>query len=377
MKSTKIILAQTNYPGFLNTFEKTNSDLTKYSQLKKNWDDQMFGQGNFYSLHLNQLGWDAQETILNSYLMQSMWMSEHGKTLNKNELPLSKYLPESVKNIIGARSWIKKALFEQVRTIKPEVLYMHDLSILSSDDIKRIRPYIKLLVGQIACPLPLDTRPLKQYDLIISSFPHYVEMFRSWGIGSEYLQWCFEPSINTSLISGPKKYDVVFIGGYSSAHSQGNKILEDLARVVKVDFWGYGVNSLSPVSPIRKSYHGEIWGKDMYQVMRDSKMVINRHINVAGNIANNMRMFDVTGVGTLLVTDDKPNMPEFFDTSKECVTYASPKELIKKVRHYLNHPKEAEKIAKRGQSKTLKEHTYNDRMNKLSQILKNYLKNEK
>lgn len=373
MKSHKILLVQTNYPGFLKAFESENSSIKNYLTLKKHWDIQMFGQGSFYSVHLNQMGWDSQEIIANSYLLQSAWMKKQKLGLPKSELPFTKYLPESIKNLIGSRSWIKEALIKQIEVLQPEVLYMHDLTLLTVDDIKRIRPYIKVLAGQIACPLPLDTRPLKLFDLIISSFPHYVKMFRSWGIDSEYLQWCFEPTVLDELKKGKKKYKVSFIGGYSSAHSQGNKIFEEVASMIPIDFWGYGAGSLAKDSPILKNYHGEIWGKQMYQVMRDSEIVINRHINVAGNIANNMRMFDVTGVGSLLLTDKKPNMKEFFDVGRECVTYSSPSDLIKKLKHYLKNKNETIKISKAGQKRTLRDHTYQNRMETLSIILKQYL----
>lgn len=373
MKSKKILLVQTNYPGFLTNFENENKSLSKYQELKAAWDSKWFGQGNFYSLHLNKLGWNSEEIIANSFLMQSSWMKDNGYSLNKEEPFFTKYLPESIKNILHLRQWVKDALFTQIKHHKPDVVYMHDLTLLNLDEVREVKKYTKLLAGQIACPLPLDQRPLHHYDLLISSFPHYVDLFRSWGVKSEYLRWCFEDSINKELKSGPKKYDCTFIGGYSNAHSKGNSIFEKIASKTKVDFWGYGAGSLSPNSKIKETYHGEIWGKDMYQVMRDSRIVINRHINVAGNIANNMRMFDVTGVGSLLLTDDKPNMDEFFDVDTEVVTYTSANDLVKKIKYYLKNPKELEKIAKRGQSRTLKEHTYKLRMKELSNILESHI----
>lgn len=373
MKSKKILLVQTNYPGFLADFEEENIDVKNYKKLKTSWDFKWFGQSNFYSMHLNKYGWDAQEIIANSFLMQSAWMMSIKKNLNKDETLLAKFLPESIKNILHLRQWVKDALFEQVKYYRPEIVYMHDLTLLNVNETKEIKSYTKLLAGQIACPLPLDQRPLHNYDLIISSFPHYVKLFRSWGVKSEYLRWCFEDSVNEKLKKGPKKYDCTFIGGYSNAHSKGNDIFEKVASKVKVDFWGYGANSLSPTSNIRKNYHGEIWGKDMFQVMRDSRIVINRHINVAGNIANNMRMFDVTGVGSLLLTDKKPNMSEFFDTKTEVVTYTSASDLISKINYYLKNPKELEKIAKKGQRRTLRDHTYKVRMKELSDILESYI----
>ena len=52
----------------------------------------------------------------------------------------------------------------------------------------------------------------------------------------------------------------------------------------------------------------EVWGLDMYRALARSKITINRHINVAENNANNMRLFEATGTGSLLITDRKDNL---------------------------------------------------------------------
>jgi spore maturation protein CgeB len=43
------------------------------------------------------------------------------------------------------------------------------------------------------------------------------------------------------------------------------------------------------------------------------------------------------------------------------------------VRYYLDHPDEAEAIARAGQARTLREHTYQSRMVELNSILSKYL----
>ncbi len=374
----KILLVQSNYPNFLNFFYKRiGNEKLGYQTLKNKWDQEWFGQGNFYSLNLKEWGWQGEEIIINDWKLQKAWSQEHHFSVNREEWGIVKTLPESLKNYLGLRGWIKKILFKQVQIEKPEVVYLHDLSVLGVQDLRRIKSQGCLVAGQIACPLPLNQKPLYEYDLIVSSFPHYVEKFCQMGINSEYLPWCFESSILKEIRPVSRIYNVVFIGGFGPAHSEGNRVLEELARKTKVDFWGYGVDTLPITSPIRQNYHGEVWGRGMYEVMNQSKIVVNRHINVAGNVANNMRMFDVTGMGALLITDDKPNMKEFFEVGKEVVVYTSPQDLVCKVKYYLAHPQEAHKIAKSGQKRTLKDHTYRLRMKQLAQILEKHLNEEK
>jgi len=366
---------QTNYPGFLKNFYSKFpewKDLT-YKGIKDLWDKELFGTANFYSKNIRQYSWQASEVIINDENMQQKWAKEHNYKIRINEISLLRRLPESIKNLLGLRGWMKQILLAQIRVYRPDVIYMHDLSVLNTDDLKVIKKQVKLVAGQIACPLPLDRKPLYEYDLIVSSFPHYVIMFKDWGINSEYLKWCIEADI--PKIVGPRKrtFGAVFIGGLIPAHGQGNRVLEKLVSKVKVDIWGYGENTLPPLSPIRKNFHGQAWGKEMYEIFAAAKIVVNRHINVAGNVANNMRMFEATGMGAMLITDDKPNMKEFFDVGREAITYKNAEELVEKIGYYLTHDREREVIAIKGQRKTLTRHTYKQRMKDLDLILRKYL----
>ncbi|MFN8496855.1 MAG: glycosyltransferase [Anaerolineae bacterium] len=106
----------------------------------------------------------------------------------------------------------------------------------------------------------------------------------------------------------------------------------------------------------------------MYKVLRTSKMTLNHHGNVPP-YANNMRLFEATGVGTLLVTDWKANLHEMFEPGREVVAYRSPEECLDLIAYYLGHEEERQAIASAGQQRTLTEHTYLDRMREIVEIL--------
>ena len=159
-----------------------------------------------------------------------------------------------------------------------------------------------------------------------------------------------------------------------SHHGGAIPLLEYLAEQTDMRVFGYGVDSLSSSSPIHQRHGGEVWGLDMYRVLARSRITLNRHINVAENNANNMRLYEATGVGTLLLTDRKDNLHELFDIGREVVAYSTKEEVVELVRYYLDHPEEAAKIAKAGQARTLREHTYLQRMQELVPILKRYLR---
>jgi spore maturation protein CgeB len=82
-----------------------------------------------------------------------------------------------------------------------------------------------------------------------------------------------------------------------------------------------------------------------------------------------MRLFEATGVGTMLLTDQKDNLHEMFDLGKEVAVYRSPEEGLEKIRYYLSHDAEREAIARAGQKRTLRDHTYAVRMQELIGLL--------
>jgi len=195
------------------------------------------------------------------------------------------------------------------------------------------------------------------------------------GIKSEYLKLAFEPSVLQRLSKEKNyKYEVTHIGGYGPIHNERNKILEEAAKRVKIDFWGYAIDNLDGNSPILKNYHGECWGIDLYDILSSSKITLTKHIaSVASNYANNMRLYEATGCGTLLLVDKKDNLGEIFEIGKEVVAYENVDDLVDKIKYYLEHEEEREKIVKAGQERTFREHTYEVRMKELVSILERYL----
>ena len=68
---------------------------------------------------------------------------------------------------------------------------------------------------------------------------------------------------------------------------------------------------------IRKRYQGPAFGRDLYRILSTSRITVNCHIDVAGQFADNMRLFEATGAGTLLITDWKVNLHNVFELGKE------------------------------------------------------------
>jgi spore maturation protein CgeB len=115
--------------------------------------------------------------------------------------------------------------------------------------------------------------------------------------------------------------------------------------------------------------HPAAFGLDYYDVLARSKIVFNRHIGCAGNDASNMRMFEATGMGACLLTDNKRNLRDLFEPGVEVVTYENIDDAIQKVEYLLAHDREREAIAKAGQRRTLEDHSFEKRVHTLAGII--------
>jgi spore maturation protein CgeB len=110
----------------------------------------------------------------------------------------------------------------------------------------------------------------------------------------------------------------------------------------------------------------------MFNVLYASKITMNHHGDVAP-YANNLRLYEATGVGTMLLTDWKLNLHEMFHANRELVPYRTVEECAALVNHYLRHDDEREVIARAGQRRTLRDHTSDQRMEELVKIIHRYL----
>lgn len=349
------LFINTYYDGFLIDFYRKHPELlgAPYREQQGLLEAHCFGDSDFYSAGLIQAGWSSDDLVINAEPLQQAWMRENGCDASGFDL-----------------------VVEQVKRARPNAVYLQNLGLGTAEFLAAIRPHTELIVGQIAYPLPAQT-DLSGFDIIFSSFPHYVERFRKAGITAYYQPLAFEPRVLESLTRFPyakRPIEVSFVGGISPQHGKGYQLLESLAENLPILFWGYGAETLAPESAIRARHHGEVWGKDMFYLLGASQITINRHIDVAENSANNMRLFEATGCGALLITDYKENLGELFEIGKEVVAYHSPQECIELVRYYLAHPEEAQLIAAAGQARTLRDHSYGLRMRQTAEILERHLR---
>ncbi len=390
----KFLIINTDYPEFLSWLYTRNTGLEEksYDEQMRVRMDSLFGVADFYSSNLKKLGHEAWDIHANNQIMQNAWAREHG--IGRNDSKLLDHLTEkafhisrrlvsrkpvqylrpvvrSLSQLLERRLVTFRILSAQIKNYRPDVLLNQNIG-LNTRFFREVKPYVRLLVGQDASPLPKG-RDFSAYDLMISSLPNFVDYFRRQGLPSEVHRLGFEPSVIERLGESKDCISISFVGNLSSAHSSRRELLEYVCQRAPVDVWGHGSDRMLKSSPVAGRYRGSAWGHEMYRILGRSMMTLNHHIDVAGPYANNMRLYEATGVGTLLITDWKENLSELFVPGKEVLTYRSPEECSEFIQYYLKHDDERKAIAAAGLQRTLREHTYYHRMQELVEIVRKHI----
>lgn len=403
----RLFRAYSVYPEYAKLFYAARPELgsATFAEQKRAHDAEAVAWGDAYTRALAPLGYDVLEIPLNMAPMQRAWAVERGLTA-------------------GERGDPEDVLVAQVRAFGPDILWYdhHDDALL-----RRLRAAAtkspRLVLGWMGSPIAARNA-WSQMDLILSCAPEAVAYLRSLGLRSEHLHHAFDDSVLSHLSQPLREIPVSFIGSIvrrNRFHVARDRILEYAVRHIPLEIHSPSVDppleeyakavvsgglflvtralsalgilegakrrwSLArkadliasvprlPANPrLRRHLRPGVFGLSMYQLERESAIVLNIHADSSPEYASNMRLFETAGVGSCLLTDWRKNMSELFEPDRETVTYRSAEECVEKARWLLDHPEERRAIARAGQKRVLRDHTFSRRAVQLDGILRGAL----
>jgi hypothetical protein len=382
----KFLIANTDYSDFLSELYARDHQLSEQpfgEQLRIRYVTR-FGVADFYSRNLRALGHEALDVYVNNAHMQRAWAKEFMANEPPNRSAFDRVLDrlwrETDRRVLRRvrpliHSWFRqdadgwRILAAQVEHHRPDVFLNQAMDGIDSRWLHKIKPSVRLMVGQHAATSLPDEGDYSCYDLVVSSFPPTVELFRRKGIPAVLHRLGFDPEVLPTPSDRERMYPVTFVGSLSAVHRSRIEWLEQVCALVpELKIWGPGIDLLDSSSPLRRRHMGVAWGSDMYDVLLRSQITLNHHGDVAA-YANNCRLFEATGAGAMLVTDWKANLHDLFDVGREVAAYRTPEECAQTIRHYLDHPDACRAMARAGQARTLRDHTYRIRMQELVEIV--------
>ena len=116
-----------------------------------------------------------------------------------------------------------------------------------------------------------------------------------------------------------------------------------------------------------------VFGADAVKIYNASKIILDVHLSYgSGNEQFNVtpRVFEVPASGGFLLVNENAMLNKLYEIGTEMICYKDDQELIHLVKHYLKHSEEREQIAKNGQKKARKSHTYKKRLEYILSIIK-------
>lgn len=379
---------------------------------------------DIFSYEMRQLGHDAEEIIYDVEPLQKAWAKEHGVSFNDTDwqekillAQLASLKPEVVyfQDIHSLSYEARAGLKEKIPSIKKIVIFRGfpgadgnlfkelstaDLLLVGSPVLlklcrrEKLKPHLVYHFFDRRILGKLKNRPesLLNFTFIGSSGYGYGKGHRDryWML-TELLKktdirlWIDEPGSELrNNWKGRLRSELISLLR-AGIGCLDNKMLEGLKRKSgsypkfqrlvqeRIDLRKEARPILLPKRPLIELFSDRckppVFGVEMYQLLRDSKVVLNKHSNAARGTADNIRLFQATGVGSCLLTDHASNMSQLFEEDREVVTYRSIDECIEKSRFLLSQERIRNAIAQAGQKRTLKDHNSEVRMKQIDRLI--------
>lgn len=377
----KLLRISSIYPDFLSELKKNiflKSD-NYFESLNKIFA-QKYSVSNYITKALIEKNYECVEIINNVNFLQEKWVNEYGDSSSNEDI-----------------------LIQQIQYYKPDILYIGNVSIVNSTFIKKIKKFnfVKLILCFHCAPFtPSIIKNLKDVDAIVTCTKGYQQSI-SQKLNKKILlmQHAFDSDQQLSSNEEIRDIDVSFVGSLflnKGLHSNRVEMIYELMKKFKNNYIAINFSNkffLNFVSLIFRSifkfdlfkkisffyrliyiyYFSKkpIFGKKMLKILNRTKILVNTHIEDT-EYAGNMRLFEGTGSGCLLITDVKKDIDKLFKPNEEIELFSDKLDLIKKCTYYLKNQDKLKNISKAGLKKTLNFHSYKHRADLLNNfIIKN------
>lgn len=291
--------------------------------------------------------------IANDKIAQKAWAREH--------------------NIPFTEDWKFDIVREQIKIFKPDVLYALDCINYDGSFIKSLTNKPPLVAGWRAADVPFGT-DWHDFDLILSGLPRMLPLAKELGAADAKLYYPGMPEwITKEVMNIPQDTDIVFVGSISpTQHNQRRMLIDAVAQTAIKHNFSLALHLTcdpSLVTPAMRPWlRPPVFGVEMHKALRRGRIVFDcqgdigfirpdgkRMVDLAAGDTANMRLFEATGTGSLLLTQAMPGLSRLFKVDEEIISFSSEKDLISKLCYYLTHEDERATVAQKGQKRCLTE----------------------
>lgn len=287
--------------------------------------------------------------------------------LNKVFLRLSGRRPLSYWNL-------NRRFVEAARQFKPDLVLITKGLYLNPLTLRSIKEDTKALLVNYATDDPFNAvvstsfvkKSISIYDLYACTKTAIIEDVRKAGCSKPvYIPFAYKPQhhfVEKAATSEELTHfasDVAFIGGCD--RDRAPMIHAMLQSIPNLNVHLYG-GFWDRYPAFRRYYRGFVIGRAYRLAIGGAKIVLNlvRRANRDGHV---MRTFEVPACGGFMLADRTEEHLAILQEDLEAVYFSSNDEMIDKLRYYLRHDSERERIARAGYQRiTSGGNTYRDRL---------------
>ncbi len=271
-------------------------------------------------------------------------------------------------------------LIEKARQFRPDILWLvGDNTVIYPQTLATIKQETgcKIIYASGTSPIvfsrPIERQAASLYDLVlVNDYYHGIQWLELGAARMECLPIsACDPDFHRPYdLTDAEKLaytcDVSFVGTLVPGNLYSRRV-EALEALTDFDLGIWSVHDVPP--GLRRFVRGAALGEQMLHVLSAARITINTHGNFM-RYGGNMRTFEAAGVGVLQVTDDLPGTRQWFTPDETIITYSDNDDLRKKIAYYLKHDDERIAIAQNAREHVYANHTYEQRVDRLEQLLK-------
>lgn len=259
---------------------------------------------------------------------------------------------------------LDEILLAQIESHRTEVLYNLDPVRYGSAFLQRLPGSVKRTIAWRAAPS--GRADFGAYDLLVCNFPSLLEDYRAKGWRADYFFPAHDPEMEAYAANDDRPIDILFVGGYSRHHSNRVALLEAVARMRETHSVVYHLERsrlttlaetpLGWVGPmarhrrpaeIRAVCRPAIFGRELYAALSRAKIVLNGAVDMAGRDRGNMRCWEATGCGAMLVSDEG-DYPAGFENKVNMRNYSSSEDAVAIIKNAFAEPEKLKRIVSAG-----------------------------
>jgi spore maturation protein CgeB len=252
---------------------------------------------------------------------------------------------------VWLRSDVLQPLLDQFR---PDLIVCNAGGLSFRPDVSKSLRRSAMLLG-IALSDPdvfaaSTSRIAANFDLFLTNAPSCIRAYQSMGVNVGVLPLATNEVFFHPVAGRPEfECEVLIIG---RAHADRIEPVRRLFECFNTHLYGEGWE------PYALPSRGTLYQEELLSALNSARVSVVFSRTPAGHSIGKVAVFDFLAAGALVATERIPELEGYLDYGSEIIGFSSTDELIAKIRYYLEHPEQAQKVREAGRTRVLADHTW-------------------